>query len=155
MNPFIEAVDIAEYISRNTKPSDRIAVLGSEPEIYFYANRKSATGYIYTYALMESQAYAQRMQDEMIREIESVHPAYLVFVTIGTSWLARSSDEKILLWANRYTSACYDMVGIADIYSFESSAIVWDGAVAGYQPRSANTVYTFHRKSPASCKAVE
>ena len=153
VNPFVEAIDIAEYLSRNTKPSDRIAVLGSEPEIYFYANRKSATGYIYTYALMEQQAYAQRMQDEMIREIESVHPAYLVFVTIGTSWLARTSNEKILLWADRYTSACYDMVGIADIHSFESSGMVWDADVAGYSPRSANTVYTFRRKSPASCKA--
>ena len=154
VNPFIEAVDIAAYISRNTNPSDRIAVLGSEPEIYFYANRRSATGYIYTYALMESQAYAQRMQDEMIREIESVHPAYLVLVNIGTSWLARRADEKILLWANRYTSACYDIVGVADIYSLESSAVVWDGAVAGYRPRSANTVYTFRRKSLASCKAA-
>ena len=46
-----------------------MAVLGSEPEIYFLARRHSATGYIYTYGLMEAQPFARRMQDEMIREI--------------------------------------------------------------------------------------
>ena len=66
-NPFVESVEIARYIREKTVPRDRIAVLGSEPEIYFYAGRKSATGYIYTYPLMEPQPYASRMQDEMIQ----------------------------------------------------------------------------------------
>ena len=152
-NPFIEAVDIAAYIQKNTKASDRIAVLGSEPEIYFYANRKSATGYIYTYPLMENQRYAGRMQDEMIREIEAARPTYIVFAAITTSWLARNPNEKILSWAARFTRDCYDMVGIADIHSFESSTLVWDGDVAGYQPRSPNIVYTFHRRAPLPCTA--
>jgi hypothetical protein len=61
-HPFLEAPGIARYLNAHTSPDDRIAVLGSEPEIYFYAQRKSATG-IYTYALLESQPYAARMQD--------------------------------------------------------------------------------------------
>jgi len=44
--------------------------IGSEPEIYFYAQRHSATGYIYTYALMEEHKYAHAMPEEMEREIE-------------------------------------------------------------------------------------
>lgn len=150
-NPFVEAVDIARYIREHTKPADRIAVLGSEPEIYFYANRKSATGYIYTYALMEPQQYAPRMQEEMIHEIESVQPAYIVFVTVGTSWLARKSDENILTWADRYTSECYDRVGVADIYSFGMSEMLWDAGASAYQPRSNDVVYTFRRKSNTPC----
>ena len=43
-NPFIESVEIARYIRDHTDEADRIAVLGSEPEIYFYAQRRSATG---------------------------------------------------------------------------------------------------------------
>jgi len=151
VNPFVEAVDIARYIQENTKPGDRIAVLGSEPEIYFYANRKSATGYIYTYALMEPQRYAPQMQDEMIQEIESAHPTHVVFVIVGTSWLARNSNEKILLWADQYTRQCYDMVGVVDIHSFGVSEIRWDASVAAYAPRSGNTVYTFRRRSSAPC----
>jgi hypothetical protein len=150
-NPFIEAVDIARYIREKTKPGDRIAVLGSEPEIYFYANRKSATGYIYTYALMEQQKYGRRMQDEMIQEIESAHPAYVVFVTVATSWMARKPDEKILTWADQYTRQCYDRVGVADIQSFETTDMRWDADAATYQPRSSNVVYTFRRKSDIPC----
>jgi hypothetical protein len=46
----------------------RIADLGSEPEIYFYAHLHSATGYIYTYGLMDEQKYAWTMQRETIRD---------------------------------------------------------------------------------------
>jgi hypothetical protein len=153
LNPFPEAVDIARYVRENTKPTDRIAVLGSEPEIYFYANRKSATGYIYTYPLMEQQRYAQWMQGQMIREIESVHPAYLVLVTGRTSWLARSPDERILVWLDRYARNCYELVGTVDIYSLESSEMRWGADVVGYQPRSKDLVHTLRRKSSVPCSA--
>ena len=53
-NPFLESVRIGAYMREHTEPGDTIAVLGSEPEIYFYSHRHSATGYIYTYGLMES-----------------------------------------------------------------------------------------------------
>jgi len=52
-SPFAEAIRVAQYLREHTNPTDTIAVLGSEPEIYFYARRHSATGYIYMYGLME------------------------------------------------------------------------------------------------------
>ena len=56
-NPFPESMELAEYIKNHTTKDDKIAVIGSEPQICFYANRKSATGYIYAYGLMEPQEY--------------------------------------------------------------------------------------------------
>jgi hypothetical protein len=150
-NPFIEALEIARYIRDKTKPEDRIAILGSEPEIYFYADRKSATGYIYTYALMEKQKYAAQMQNEMIDEIEKEHPTYVVFVAVSTSWLARSREDKILTWSSRYLKQCYNVAGIADIVSQNETRMVWDAAAASYQPRANNIVFTFQRKSDAPC----
>jgi 4-amino-4-deoxy-L-arabinose transferase-like glycosyltransferase len=153
-NPFIEAVEVGREIAKRTAPGDRIAVLGSEPEIYFYANRRSATGYIYTYPLMESQKYAARMQDEMRREIEKAHPKFLVFAKITASWLPRpDSDKRIIDWGERYVTKCFDLVGIADIYSRETSAILWDEKARGYEPRSQALLYTFRRKSDAPCSA--
>src|SRR5438552_17849261 len=84
---FPESIRIGEYVREHTSPDDTIAVLGSEPEIYFYAKRHSATGYIYTYSLMEPQIYAQKMQQEMIREIEAARPKYLISVAMSYSWL--------------------------------------------------------------------
>ena len=57
-SPFPEAIKIADYIRTHTAKDASIAVLGSEPEIPFYANRRSASGYIYMYGLMEPQPYA-------------------------------------------------------------------------------------------------
>jgi 4-amino-4-deoxy-L-arabinose transferase-like glycosyltransferase len=45
-SPFPASVRIADYVREHTTRDDRIAVLGSEPQIYFYSKQHSATGYI-------------------------------------------------------------------------------------------------------------
>jgi hypothetical protein len=154
-NPFIEALDIAKYLRDHTTPDDVIAVLGSEPEIYFYADRRSASGYIYTYALLEPQKFAATMRQEMIRQIEAAHPKYIVFAQINASWLPRpGSDLSIIDWGNRYTQACYDIVGMADIYSYDRTNLFWEGGMpATYTPKSDSLMYVFRRKSDAPCTA--
>jgi hypothetical protein len=120
-SPFSESVRIAEYIREHTTPDDKIAVLGSEPEIYFYSQRHSATGYIYTYPLMEPQKYARRMQEEMIREIEQADPKYVVSVAMNDSWLHRpGSDQLIFTWANDYIGHNYVPAGFVNITSAET-----------------------------------
>ena len=110
---FVEAREVARFVRENTAPDDRIAVLGSEPEIYFYADRRAATGYIYTYALMEPQPYAARMQDEMIRQVETAHPKYVVAVLDQSAWLIRNTSERrILAWIPRYLDTCYDGIEV-------------------------------------------
>ena len=110
---FVDAREAAQRVREATAPDDRIAVIGSEPEIYFYADRRAATGYIYTYALMERQPYAARMQDEMIRQVETAHPKFVVAVLAQSSWLMRpDSERRIRDWIPRYLDACYDQVGV-------------------------------------------
>ncbi len=115
-NPFPESIKIGEYIRAQSSVSDTIAVFGSEPQIYFYSRRHSATGYIYAYGLMEPQPYAHQMQQEMMREIETAHPKFLVLVVVNKSWLAgRDSDQSILRWADAYCDANYEEVGLINI----------------------------------------
>ena len=115
-NPFPESIKIGEYIRAQSSVSDTIAVFGSEPQIYFYSRRHSATGYIYTYGLMEPQPYAHQMQQEMMREIETAHPKFLVLVVVNKSWLTRrDSDQSIFRWAVAYCDANYEEVGLINI----------------------------------------
>src|SRR6476659_1938066 len=115
-NLFPETIKVAEYVRDHTDPSDTIAVLGSEPQIYFYSHRHSATGYIYTYPLMEPQTYARQMQSEMIHEIESPKPKYLISVTVDTSWLHTPRSENLIFdWAHRYIAENYVAVGFINI----------------------------------------
>ncbi len=116
LSPFPESVRIAEYLRDHTGPSDTIAVLGSEPQIYFYSSRHAATGYIYMYGLMELQRYARQMQEEMIREIEVAGPRYLVLVKISGSWLRRPGSESLIFnWVNDHIKQFYDVVGLVNI----------------------------------------
>jgi hypothetical protein len=85
-DPFPEAQLVASYIRANSSPEAHVAILGSEPEIYFLSRRHSATGYIYTYGLMEPQPFARQMQGEMIREIETDAPKFVVFADNIMSW---------------------------------------------------------------------
>ncbi len=102
-NLFSQAGTAATFIRTHTPPHTRLAVLGSEPEIYFLSHRRSATGYIYTYALMEPQPFARRMQKEMIHEIESARPECVAVVTFNDSWISRpESDREIFDWWDSY-----------------------------------------------------
>ncbi len=136
-NPFVEATEIGRYLKEHTAPGDRVAVLGSEPQIYFYADRRSATGHIYTYGLMEAHPFAAQMQDEMIKEIERARPAFLVAVQVAASWLVRpNSDRRIHAWLVRFSAACYDLVKTVDV------------------GRDANAISLFRRRAAEPCAAA-
>jgi hypothetical protein len=146
-NPFPEALPIAAHIKNNTSPRDRIAVLGSEPEIYFYADRLSATGHIYMYGLMERQPYAEMMQEQMIREVEAARPAYLVDVSVAKSWLIRpTSPHTLLNWKKEYLRDHYDRVGVVDIVDSATTRYVWGPEARSYTPVSHAFVEIFRRR---------
>jgi Dolichyl-phosphate-mannose-protein mannosyltransferase len=146
-NPFAESVKIADYLRQHTSPDDTIAVLGSEPQIYFYSHRHSATGYIYTYGLMEPQKYAQQMQQEMIREIEGTSPKYLVSVVIFYSWLWRpESDRSIFTWANEYTAQNYTVAGFVNIVAPGKTDYYFDN-VPQSVPQLGKYILIYERKS--------
>jgi 4-amino-4-deoxy-L-arabinose transferase-like glycosyltransferase len=123
-NPFMESMTVSQYIREHSKPDARVAVIGSEPEIYFYAGRHSATGYIYTYALMEPQPYASAMQRDMMGEIEAAKPEFVVLVMYKYSWLmGEKSDPTIIKWAGDYTKKFYQPVGVIGLQ--QDGQIVW------------------------------
>jgi hypothetical protein len=146
-NPFPEAPEIGDYIKAHSPRDARIAVLGSEPEIFFYAQRHSATGYIYVYPLMENQQYAHTMQPEMIAEIERAQPEFVVVVNVPTSWVVRpDSDTQILTWSQKYLQEHYELDGVTDI--LQQSEYRWGGEAKTYQPTSPYTVQVFKRRTP-------
>ena len=116
-NPFPESVVVGRYLAAHSDPGARIAVLGSEPQIYFYSHRRSATGYICTYPLMEPQPLAGEMQKEMIRQIEAADPEYLVFVHVRDSWLQLHSDTNPLIfdWFKKYQREHLRLIGLVQI----------------------------------------
>lgn len=145
-NPFPESVEVARYIRERSAKHDRIAVIGSEPQIYFYAERPAATGYIYMYPLMEQQPYAVAMQHHMVNELEALRPRFLVFVNVRTSWLAKpTSDATLARWFQAHWKD-FEQVGVADIVSSDVTRYLWDDAARDYRPESSLWLAVFRRR---------
>jgi hypothetical protein len=148
LNPFPESLKVAEYIKGHTKKEDKIAVLGSEAQIYFYSNRHSATGYIYTYQIMEGLKYALKMQKEMAEEIETAQAKYLVWVNVRTSWLVRPESQRyIFKWFEEYSNKDFNLVVVIDILSDSQTVCRWDSEATNYSPRSPFFLYVYKRKN--------
>jgi hypothetical protein len=149
-NVFPEAVEVARYIRAHSSPDERIAVLGSEPEIYFYADRLSATGYVYVYSLMENQPHARAMQRQFIREVESSAPAWVVFIGVATSWgVLKDADRTLLDWVPGYLNAHYTQVGIVEIESGERTAYRWRDSQPLQGPRTPYYLVVLRRNPGA------
>ncbi|MBI4556999.1 MAG: glycosyltransferase family 39 protein [Candidatus Hydrogenedentes bacterium] len=151
VNPFVEAPEIAAHIRERSDRMDTVAVLGSEPEIYFYAQRRSASGYIYMYPLMEYQPYADTMQKEMIAEIEAAEPKFLVIVNVWPSWLQKSKSKLLVFdWINQYSNAHYRQVGLIEIGEDGTTRYRWDKEAQGVSSRVPfNVVVLERRDTPA------
>ena len=127
-NPFPESLEIARFIKENSSKDDTIAVIGSEPQIYFYSDRRSATGYIYTYPLMENQPYAGRMQQEMIYQVSQTMPKFLILVGAPNSWFGLFGpgyEERIFKFFERFPLQYYHFVCTADILPGKATMYRW------------------------------
>ncbi len=111
-NPFAEAVPVANTVRAWTTKKDTIAVFGSEPEIYFYSGRHSATSYIYMYDLIKAQPYQAQMRLEMMRQIEASRPRIVIYVDDWASWGWQRGQEhdEFFAWMERYIREGYDPV---------------------------------------------
>ncbi|KAF5406584.1 MAG: hypothetical protein Udaeo2_33560 [Candidatus Udaeobacter sp.] len=146
-SPFPESIRIAEYLREHTTRNDTIAVLGSEPQIYFYSDRHSATGYIYTYGLMEPQKYASQMQQEMIRDIERARPKFLISVVMPDSWLQRPESERLIFtWVNEYAAQNYTVAGFVNMVAPGKTDYYFDN-VPQSVPQLGTYILIYQRKS--------
>ena len=147
MEPVPESQVVAAYIRSQSPATARVAVLGSEPQIYFYSRRHSATGYIYIYGLMEPQPFALKMQHEMIAEIETNAPEFIVYSTIDSSWQRRpDSKPDIFNWWSAY-QANYDLVGLADVVSLVETRYYWEEDAARHGPLKGVGLEIYRRKT--------
>jgi hypothetical protein len=138
---FPEAVAVADYVRNHTASEDRVAILGSEPEIFFYSRRRSATGYIYMYPMMEKQPFSLQMQTDMIHEIEATQPKLVVLYDNQLSWSwsldwnASEPHMNLFMWIRSYLDAGYILK--AEVPIEGSAGSLW-GAPCRY--------YIFQRK---------
>ena len=86
-NPFFESLPIAAWLAARSEPDDSIFIFGSEPQILFYAKRRSATRYMFVYPLHAPFGRVVERQREALREVREARPRFVVACFLRTSLL--------------------------------------------------------------------
>jgi hypothetical protein len=96
---------------------------------------------------MEPQSYARQMQEEMIRQIESARPKYVIWINVRPSWLQQATSEGMIFhWANDYTHKFYDAVALVNILSRDHTDYYFDQPPDA-KPPLVNYILICRRKS--------
>lgn len=148
-NPFPEAIEVARYLRARTASTDRIAIMGSEPEILFYAHRRSATGYLYMYPLIEAHPLRPDMQRELMGEVTAAAPEYIVWVDVPMSWDFREPVAAPLMrWADELLGSRYALDGRVSSVGPGQVEYAWGAEAARRGQGRGGLVLLFRRVTP-------
>src|SRR5258705_416912 len=111
--PFVEIRDVAAFIEAHSGPDDAIANVGAEPELLFYAKRRSASGFLYCYPLVENQPYADEMRQQWFAEMERRRPLFAVFTYSDAVWADKPFRDDVMRWWSAFRRG-YVKVGVVN-----------------------------------------
>ncbi len=145
--PFREARIVGDYLEAESQPGDRVLVIGAEPQINFYARRKSVTGYIYTYPFFENHPFAEGMSNEWTEQIRSDHPEYIVLMGHWKTYVNRENAmfRKIWKFSGSFISDNhYQLIGEMDL-PIQDGGMAWDNGVSGKNVVTENWIRVYKR----------
>jgi hypothetical protein len=114
VNPFPEMERIGAWLlQRKHNQEEKIAILGSEPELYVYSRSSSPFRQIYHYRLLASTKGAQKRQDEYLNDWNLQQPHWVVLPNVS---LDRFAPTAVFQTMMKDLKTNYTVVGIVDIY---------------------------------------
>jgi hypothetical protein len=122
LNPFPESAAVAEFIAGRTGPEDRVYILGSEPQILFYAGRKSPTPHIMAYPMLRNFPRHGEFQRNTLSDINRRPPEYILFVDV----------KKSLLWDGKADIGIFDQLELIVNNGYSLEAVMMVGGTGGY-----------------------
>jgi hypothetical protein len=147
MNPFPEAWELSEVVKQRTVKGDIVAVLGGEPEVFMYTDRRGPSAHDMAILLYGgSNIKSTVWQDAYIADVEKAKPKYYIFFNNPISLMSHSLDTSFANWFQRYVTTNYKLEGLADMIAPDQTKYVWDNEVNGYKIQGKQFVSVFRRK---------
>jgi hypothetical protein len=117
-----------DFIAANSSEDATVAIFGSEPEIWFYSKRKSASGYLYVYPLLEHQRFAPSMRQQFYDEIRKSKPGILVYTSNTGTWYAGEDvHSEMYNWYRQYRDSSFNRIGLINIPYDSLTTYDWSG----------------------------
>lgn len=76
---FSEMRQIGNYLKERSKENEYVGQLTREPQIWFYSQTQAASGFLYSFPLVENHTYAGKMVEQYIQETETHHPNWFIY----------------------------------------------------------------------------
>lgn len=147
-NPFPESMEIANWINANSKPEDKIVLLGSEPQIYFYTKKKCPSRHAYFAAIVDNVPQHKEWQREFVKDVEAAKPKYIIFFNHAISLFVQpNTDRYVFDWANKYITENYNLVGLCDMIDGQHASYVWREQLMTYKPSGQSSIYVYELKN--------
>lgn len=94
---FAESPLLAKRVTELSSRDDYVFVAGSEPQILYYAKRKSPTRFVTMFPLMYPTPAAVGFQQEAIRDLETKPPKLIVVAQYEWSWWQTAESPTLIL----------------------------------------------------------
>jgi hypothetical protein len=111
LNPFAESQAVAAFVAEHSSPEDRVLVLGSEPEILYYAGRRSASRFVYMYPLGLPGPSSQAWQEAVVGEITR-DPPRLIVTELAPRWWEAERPQALLDGVAAALSTSYRVIAL-------------------------------------------
>jgi 4-amino-4-deoxy-L-arabinose transferase-like glycosyltransferase len=145
-NPFQESYIMGTKIQKMSKPGDSILVLGSEPQILFYAKLPSVSEHMHYYQLVDGGSQNDSLQNVLINKAEKSKPRFLVFSRVGYSWLNKNPESKLFTWINPFLQNNYNLIGVANPRPQQTAEYFWEKD-ASFDKMKEESLLLFERKN--------
>jgi dolichyl-phosphate-mannose-protein mannosyltransferase len=100
-NFFAEMPEFARRLESVTLPETPVFIFGAEPELLFYAQRPSATRYIFLFPLYGPYDKIREKQLAAVREVEHAQPSTAVYLP-NALFFAAGTDQYFTEWSLSY-----------------------------------------------------
>jgi hypothetical protein len=115
---YLASPALARYIAHNTSPDDRIYNLGFQSELYFYADRRSPTRYLFDDLFLADES----LVEDTLEELRGDTPVFVIdsarYGEPGEHRYDRSDFDQFLSERYEYLGKMY----YADIYRLKEEA---------------------------------
>jgi hypothetical protein len=143
-NPFPESKQLASYVAGLTSPSDKVFIVGSEPEILFYASRQSPSSFLMFYPLTSSYPRYKGFQQTVWNDLQKAPPKVILETANMTSSIMWDgvADIAILGRLNNLIRSNYVVDQVLLVSKYRGAWVSSGGAI----PPNASCIYVFKRK---------
>jgi 4-amino-4-deoxy-L-arabinose transferase-like glycosyltransferase len=149
-NPYLETRFIADFLKTQMQTGDQLAVLGSEPQLYVYLDKKGPSRHFYPSFLSRKNEKTLAWQREALADLEKTAPKFLVFSFLPNSWSVKEDTDPILYnGAFRWMQGKYEAIGYVDYINgnTEPAELIFDASAATYKPQGQYYMMILRKKS--------